>query len=545
MDESAPMMVQRLVGFMAWLESDGCMIRDEHGKTIPLRPNKVQRKIWDEMVKQAWQERPIRLIVLKARQLGVTTFDEALQYFMVRSRANWESLLLAHTEPETGKIFKIAKRFWEHDTDFTEGKPPKSNEVIFRHPGGTAHFAIRTGGGHFVGSGGTLSALIITELAKWQGTANAVEDQMASLLGSVAEIPDTFVVIESTANKSDVSGEFRRRWELASSGNSDYAPVFCGWMDRDDYVRNEPLTLPLDADEQWLVESLGASDAQLAWRRHTIRNRYNGRVDLFRQEFPSTPEEAWQAHRGTIFPGLKKLIHHWSPPLESLVAAGWEFYRGIDWGDADPFCTLWIAHKPGPPRYSADTDACPEHWRELVGWQRDDRGRPLDRENHSIDALRYAVVTYRLTGHVHVFDELYVRNSAHKGQSIGDLVVLVRERHRELEYSGSAADRSRPGSINFFNQNDVWVQPYSTPTALQEGMIEDGITHLNGLIIATSPLEQPEPASPWEELALKTNRTRSFPASDDLDATIALRAYEERRSGGFTHPFYEESYCGR
>ena len=63
----------------------------------------------------------------------------------------------------------------------------------------------------------------------------------------------------------------------------------------------------------------------------------------YRQEYPSTPEEAMSAGEGTAFPEFTEQIHVCKP---FAIPAWWRRWRGNDPGYADPFCYHWFAVSP-------------------------------------------------------------------------------------------------------------------------------------------------------------------------------------------------------
>jgi hypothetical protein len=199
----------------------------------------------------------------------------------------------------------------------------------------------------------------------------------------VPEVPESIVVIESTANMADETGEFRVRWDEAEKGTSPYAPFFSPWHEEPTYRSETPFEGEPDEYEQWLMDDLGLTKEQLQWRRRKIAGDFAGDVIRFKQEFPATPAEAFQSPEGKVYPILNPIRHDLSHDPRQLQAAGYTFYRAIDWGGVDPFVCLWVAHKPGDPGLTIDRSVCKNTWREharlsLVGsWQAGGPGQPI------------------------------------------------------------------------------------------------------------------------------------------------------------------------
>jgi hypothetical protein len=130
---------------------------------------------------------------------------------------------------------------------------------------------------------------------------------MISVLNSVPYLPETLVVLESTANGLN---HFYRRWISARDGVTDpflgetYAAIFVPWWRDPQYAMRFPSeeqrerfagqigTGPYGEDEPFLVEVCGCTPEQLLWRRMQIRTQHEDNIDLFKQENPATDEEA-------------------------------------------------------------------------------------------------------------------------------------------------------------------------------------------------------------------------------------------------------------
>jgi hypothetical protein len=537
LDKGLPEMCRLILRFCLWAMSGKCLVRHPiSNKMVPMWPRPLQWHLASEMYAQALAVRPIRIVGLKARKGGFTTWVQAFYYFLCRELENYQAMTLAHVDDETRAIFRIVKRIMTADPDCHE-EPPSGKIINFDKNGSV--YSVRTGGGEYVASGDTLNAIEITELAKWQGGEVEVSDQMMSLFGAVPESPLSIIVIESTANMSDRSGEFERRYKAASKGANEFVPVFIPWFWEPLYrLKGKELT-EFDEDEKSLIEQHELDDDQLRWRRGKIATSYNGDVNRFRQEYPSTSEEAFQLARGRIFPMLNVAKHGYSATVEQLTMGGYQFFRGIDFGGSDPFVCAWIAHKPGPPGLTIDIAACPDGWREITSYSRDDKGKPQDRNNHFVDCLRYCAVSFHLTGHLHVYRLLYVPDSAHRGLSVVDLAAQVNQLTGREQIVATVADRSRPDSIVLLGQQGIHAQPNRHPESAIRGEIEDGLAHLTALLIATIPLLHPPPPEP---IASYIKRKRANSPIDFGFGAGDLAIVMEKTPEDGLHPIFGVSY---
>lgn len=518
--DNAPM-YQRLEGFFEWLAMGHCKIKDRMGRLIPLDPNPMQQRLFEVMLKQAYANKPVRVIILKGRKGGASTFIQALYYYLAKSAPHISSRVIAHTDDSTRDIYEISHRIMLNDDSQPKPKGP-ANPMEWEHD---SSLTTRTAGGQYVSSGSNIQNLHLSELPKWPGTKQSIKDQLSSVLQSVPEVPNSIVIIESTANMADATGEYRERWDNAVAGLSPYVSFFSPWYEEPSYRIEQP-ELPESLGEYlaWLREEFDLDDGQLAWYHNKLHGDFNGDHLRMKQEYPTTPEEAFQSPEGRIFPIADEKRH--KRVIE--ITAEHEVFRALDWGGVDPFVCLWVAHTPGPPGFTVDIAACPNTWREIQAYHWGDNAKPVDKDNHTCDALRYAVMHFALTGHVHVFREIYEPHSASRGLTILDLAERIKLESRE-PIVGTVADRSQPGNITLMNNRGVYADPYAHPGKPSvNGMIIDGIDRINGLMNAIVPLEPDKPKVDWQAEMIR-NHGGEIPAGVNVETAVALSAYMEER----------------
>lgn len=284
-------------------------IVDKKGRTVSLILNSPQRKLY-RVIKEQWNAgKPVRIIILKARQMGFSTLTTAILFWMAATAFNVRCMIVAHTEEATGNLFKMAKLFYECLPDRLKPMQQSSNaqELVFARPtrykgesqGLNSRIRCATAGGHGIGRSYTLKALHISELAFWPGDK---DDTLLGLLQAVPDEPNTLIIIESTANGYE---SFKKRWDKAVAaqrdGREDFIPVFFAWHEMKEYRRTPPPGFQRTAEEEALSQAFGLDDEQLAWRRWCIENNCGGDVNKFRQEYPATPDEAFIATGQCVF----------------------------------------------------------------------------------------------------------------------------------------------------------------------------------------------------------------------------------------------------
>ena len=206
-------------------------IKDKNAKVVPFIMNKPQLKVYEAIQKQAHNGRPIRVIILKARQMGFSTLTEGIIYKQTATKANISSGIVAHEITATNNLFNMTKRYHDNlDKDLKKPlKASNAKEIIFENSDGNSTIKCMTAGNDSIGRSDTFQNLHISEYAFWKGNK---EDTLLGLMQAVPNASNTIVIIESTANGYD---DFKDRWDKAVNGESEFVPVFCAWHELDEY----------------------------------------------------------------------------------------------------------------------------------------------------------------------------------------------------------------------------------------------------------------------------------------------------------------------
>jgi hypothetical protein len=258
-----------------------------------LEPNVPQMKYYETIKELHSKGKPIRIIILKARQMGFSTMTEAIMFKLTATQKNIRTGIIAHEDKATDNLFNMSKSFYDRLPD--EWKPEirasNAKELVFNNKDGTglnSRFSVMTASGEAQGASATYQNLHISEFALWKGNKNLI---LGTLLQTVPNLPNTMVVIESTARGFN---EFKDMWDAAVSGQNDYTPLFFAWWEMPDYKM--PYSgFELMPEEEELKDRFGLKNEQLEWRRWCIRNNCNNDINIFHQEYPSYPEEAFVA----------------------------------------------------------------------------------------------------------------------------------------------------------------------------------------------------------------------------------------------------------
>jgi hypothetical protein len=296
-------------------------IRTKAGEIQPLELNPAQCLLQDAIDKQMAAEGKVRIIILKARQQGLSTAVGGWMYHQVSQRKAAKALVVAHKADSTQALFDMTKRYHEHCPEILKPHTKYSSRREITFDLLDSMYQVATAGGEGIARGETITHLHASELAFWQ--ASSARENWNGLVQAVPEVPGTAIFIESTAN--GVSGLFYETWKDACEGTNGYIPVFIPWFLDPDYRDVVPLTFERSPEEQELVEKYGVDDEQLAWRRKKIVQ--NG-LDLFKQEYPAEPEEAFLTSGRPVFnpEQISKILSETAKePIKRLALEGEEW----------------------------------------------------------------------------------------------------------------------------------------------------------------------------------------------------------------------------
>lgn len=253
----------------------------------------------------------IRMIVLKARQIGISTVIEAIGFVLAMLRGRFKALVVSHENDSAEHLLGMTRTYWDQylfKGFYTERYVSRTR--LSWTNGSDMHIATAKNLG--AGVSRTLQFLHASEVALWIDPRTL----MTGLSKAVPPFGLTCVFLESTAR--GVGNYFHKRCNAAMKGESDYEFVFYPWYNDPDYTLDRlpealrdkySLLGELDPEERYL-RKMGISDERLLWRRYYIANECDGDVNTFHQEMPTTPHEAFIATGRNIFSWPKLRAHY-------------------------------------------------------------------------------------------------------------------------------------------------------------------------------------------------------------------------------------------
>jgi hypothetical protein len=282
----------------AWFEAYGKIERKD-GEIVSPVANVYQRRI-SEIVKWAHENRrPCRIVGLKPRQKGSSTFGVAAAYRRLNAkRARGVIAGGAHFQGQN--LFKILSTYAKHDERDPDSCKVMDTEARFKNGSSMERVTLANAN---AGRSGTFQVMILTEVAylSEEGVANATQ-VLNGFLKCVPMEPDTLIFQESTAKGA--TGDFYDTCKRAitfeefKAGKNGYVFIFAAWFEFED-SRLDPASEGIESEEDLTEEELRLSEKwkldlwQVAWMRYAIREECKGDWDKFCQDYPFDAETAF------------------------------------------------------------------------------------------------------------------------------------------------------------------------------------------------------------------------------------------------------------
>ena len=445
-------------GFRHWC-SNYVWIRDEAQKAIvQFNWFAGQRRLAPALVAGLW------LVILKGRQLGVTWLIAAFCLWRITFNTMVTAVVINQDKVYASDFISKFRFMHERLPDWCRKSitGDSTYELRFAHDGNLGLIrAVATSPTGKAARSMTGDIVVVDEASRvpWlDKTIQAVQPvigvaggqliQLSSSAGPQGIFYDTW---------AETYGEYGELVPASGVGPSGYKPVFLHWSER------------FGRDQAWYAQEKERLDkiSPIACK----------------QEYPNDPQEAWEYAAGRVYVRFSREQH--IGDIEIPTSA--DRYRAIDWGQTtSPFVCLWIAHVQGAPGLLVSPE-CPNTIRQMFAWRWDENrpNEPMDVDDDCPDAIRYAIVSFNLTGLVYVYREYYIEEAVSQGMNPLHMLRDIHELSgwekqpgkrgggwkptlRGEKFRGSVADRSWPLLINLFSQHRLPLLPH-TPIKGKKG----------------------------------------------------------------------------
>lgn len=227
------------------------------GDDVLFRLTRPQRKFVERLEALRKANKPIRIVLLKARQWGGSTTSQLyMAWLQLIHKVGLNSLIIAHQGAGSDEIKDMFDRMikaYPISMLYKLGETYNENEsklVGVGHSGSIhrvpqRNYKIKIGTAERPDScrGGDYNLVHLSEVGLWKTTdGKKPEDIVRSACSGVLLKPYTMIVYESTANGT--GNFFQREYDAAKRGTSQFEAMFVSWFDIEQY------SLPFDNDDE-------------------------------------------------------------------------------------------------------------------------------------------------------------------------------------------------------------------------------------------------------------------------------------------------------
>lgn len=277
-------------------------IRTKSGQVQAFALNRTQRHLHERLEAQRKAKGRVRALVLKGRQVGISTYIAGRFYWRISHRRGARAFILTHLDTASDNLFSMAKRFHEHCPELVRPETGKANAKELSFINLDSGYKVATAGTAEVGRSETIQMFHGSEVAFWPNAQN----HSAGIRQAIAQVDDTEDIRESTAN--GVGNPFHAEYKAAERGDSEYEAIFLPWFWHEEYTRD--LDREWSPPEAWLdyqnAYELTRGQVYWAWlKNRELAVLAGGTPDepcwQFRQEYPANADEAFQTSGADAF----------------------------------------------------------------------------------------------------------------------------------------------------------------------------------------------------------------------------------------------------
>lgn len=280
-----------------WLIERYIKIDTKEGDIVAFELNDAQIALYKELCLQRRRGERMRINILKARQLGMSTFIAALYIILTLLVPGQRAVVVADIAENAKKIFEKYQFMYQSLPQWIKDviplKADNAHELVVAYGARKSSIRVVTVGDH-AGRGTTCQYLHLSEVAFWKDIKSVIKSLNQTVSTKNAY---SIIIYETTANGVN---EYKNMYDNAVGGNSSFKAVFYPWFLDKDY-RMDYNGFKLMPHEEKLVKELHLDLTQIAWYRFKL-NEMEGDLNSLKQEYPSTPLEAFITTGSSLFP---------------------------------------------------------------------------------------------------------------------------------------------------------------------------------------------------------------------------------------------------
>lgn len=290
--------LQKLKDDLAYFARNFLIIKTKNQGNQLFNLNDIQLDFHRRIENRKKHNKPCKFVVVKARQLGLSTYIEARLFHKVLFNKAKNAFILGDKAETANSIFDMAKRYYDNLPECLQLKLLGNSSKILKFETDSM-FRVGTAGANVIGRGTTNNYFHGSEVGFWDNATEIV----SGILQTIPESVESEIYLESTTNGTTGKGLYF--YEMALVGlekNSEIETVFYPWFKNREYTKALIEPIKFDDEEKYLVDIYGLSQEQIFWRRTKLLNEFAKREHLFRQEYPSNIHEAFLKNDNSLIP---------------------------------------------------------------------------------------------------------------------------------------------------------------------------------------------------------------------------------------------------
>ena len=298
MSELDLQLLQKLKDDLPYFSRNFLIIKSKTKGTIHFVLNDIQLDFHYKIITRKRKGLPCKFVVVKARQLGLSTYIEARLFHRVLFEKAKNAFILGDKADTASSIFAMAKRYYDGLPQAFQ-IPLINNSSKMLAFNTDSLFRVGTAGADVIGRGTTNNFFHGSEVGFWKNASEIV----SGTLQTIPEDLDSEIFLESTTNGTTGDGLYF--YEMANTGldeKSEFQTIFYPWFRNKEYRKQLIEPIKHDEYEEFLVKTYGLDDEQLFWRRNKLQNEFKKREHLFKQEYPSSLNEAFLKNDNSLIP---------------------------------------------------------------------------------------------------------------------------------------------------------------------------------------------------------------------------------------------------
>lgn len=289
---------------------------------IPFLLNRPQRKLLKLFEQQRREGKPIRVILLKARQWGGSTLTQIyMAWIQLVHKHQWNSVIAAHVKDSSSNIRAMYSKLLDNYPSWILNSPLKLRPFARTQ---NISYIQQVNARVTIGSaekpdsvrGADIAMVHFSEVALYPDTKEKrTGDLIASISSSIPLVPYSVIVMESTAQ--GVGDYFHTEYENAKKGESDKTPIFIPWYDIEMYqtpVGDYKRLISSFTDYEWYLWESGATLEAIEWYRNKRKTFQDAQHMM--SEFPSDDVEAFANTGERVFDryAIHRMRENTKPP---------------------------------------------------------------------------------------------------------------------------------------------------------------------------------------------------------------------------------------